>query len=1019
MVWKRAWIVVFLAAMSCASTRIASPGEPAAPRPGLLPVEDRALADVLKSLNLSPEDLRFEKDQAAPRWALPAVRRLLDDPLSAPAFADAFRDAVSGRDPSSVLGALAARLDLDAAAPPLPDPPVPAGDDEDGWRALWAPLAPEGGYPSGSVEAVGALPEPVRRALALVAATLPLAAAQVEAAFAGLAGHDRDVLEQFGRIMTLARDESRPDYQPPDPERAAAVRAAMGDAPPLAAVLEAAERVDVTSLVRAGMLLAALADRVEAILAGAGELPGGLDLLRLETRLGALVVSGTWGTTHAEPVPFLIELGGDETYRGDGWGGTPGRPDRPLALLVDMAGDDAYFSGGPASLGGAFMGAAAFRDRAGGDVYRGADITQGAALFGAASFVDGGGEDDYRAGAFCQGAAAFGVALLRDVGPGPGAAPGAGNDRYLAGEFAQGFARTLGASALHDTGGHDSYRAGGRIPYLPLYRTRHFSLSQGFAIGVREHDAGGGVALLLDEAGDDRYAADVHGQGASCFFGVGVLYDTAGNDRYGLTFEGQGGAVHMAAGILVDGAGDDVYTLDDGLGQGTGHDLAVGFLAERGGNDRYVCRACAQGVGLTNGIGILLERGGNDVYAALEGHYQGAGRPRRNYGSVGLLVDAGGRDRYAEGPVGVPVGARRDGAQWTLGTFGAGVDLGEGLAEGAEGEGWQAKPVEPAAVELPEGYAFTAQRFRTLFDEASLWDVGVDRPRVARARGELVSWGARAVPHLKAELGKWGGLHLWALDSVVLGIAAEHRDAVRDLVLEALRGSDSTAMANALRLAGKLRLEEAAPVVLKLLADPNWRQYAMPAAGRLRLRAALPLLLEVLEGQHGGAETMAALRALSRIADPSALGAVLAWFGKGGFPVRSAAVEAAAGFGAPAVEALTALAGSADEPGPVRVHALQALGLVPDACKTEGLFAKARAWCADPDWAVRARAATLVASFPGSFGRKEVLAGVLKAEAHPYVRGVVRRELDVLEDRLPREPDLRSGIVEYPEYGED
>ncbi|MHC5080596.1 MAG: HEAT repeat domain-containing protein [Planctomycetota bacterium] len=1003
-------IPLLLTICQCASSPPAFPGEPP-PRKEeksvLTEPEQKGIEQALKALNLEIPDLGFPKDPARPAWTLHITRRILADPLLGPAEAERARTSIQGATPGKTLLFLGGYMvEKVGDAPP---PPLTVPKDLNGWRLAFQKLAPEGGFPEEALSSLSALPVPLQHVLADMACTLPEAAEQVRQGFAGIPADGVEVIRQYGRLMTIANDTCREAYRPPDPEKAKSLLKPFKDMAPLAAVLQSAKKVDVAALTRAGALLSDLADRIVKTLEGLKKeemegLPAGG--FSLPTRFGRIVMAGTGDDLHTEPVPFLIELGGHDVYRGPGWGAATGVAGRPLALLIDRAGDDVYATGGHASLGAAFLGAAALRDTGGKDVYRGEDLSQGAALFGAASFVDTGGADDYRAGAFCQGAASFGVAVLRDE-PSREKERGlaAENDRYHGGEFAQGFARTLGAAVLNDRAGHDTYRAGARALYLPLYKKHHFSHSQGFAIGVREHGAAGGVAILFDEEGNDNYLAEVHAQGAACWYSVGILYDEKGCDRYGMTFNGQGGGVHEAVGILVDGEGDDTYTLDDGAG--------------RGGNDKYICRACAQGVGLTNAVGILLERSGNDTYAALDGHFQGAARPRRRYGSIGLLVDLGGRDGYAAGPRGMRPGTRTDGAQWAVDTFGCGFDVAGTTKDGTSADGWLVpKPILPEKA-LPADYPFTRKKFRKLFTVASLWDVGVDRVPIAEARGELIAWGVKAIPFLREEMSGWGGLHIWALDSIVCGLGGRHPKEVEQLVLECLEGPKSTTRVNALRLAAKLKIQKAAPTVLSLLKSPHWRLYAIGPVGKLGLKKAVPILTAMLGETRNIDEAITTLHALGRIGEPSSLPTVLRYFSGALYPVRYAAVRAAARFGKAAVEPLTARVDSGEATWQVRAHGIQALTLMDPKCKEESLFKKAVVWLGDKDWTVRAEAVRLVASFPPSVKAQPVLQKHLAGENHPFVKGVVLEELAILRGEIPRKPNLRSGIVEYPAFEDE
>ncbi len=103
----------------------------------------------------------------------------------------------------------------------------------------------------------------------------------------------------------------------------------------------------------------------------------------------------------------------------------------------------------------------------------------------------------------------------------------------------------------------------------------------------------------------------------------------------------------MTLGILLDETGDDFYR-GKGLMQGVGHDYACGLILDREGNDIYQADDLSQGGGSANGYGILIDSRGNDAYYTLKTvNTQGYGNPRRDFGSIGLFLDLGGKDQYS------------------------------------------------------------------------------------------------------------------------------------------------------------------------------------------------------------------------------------------------------------------------------------------------------------------------------------------------------------------------------------
>ena len=159
--------------------------------------------------------------------------------------------------------------------------------------------------------------------------------------------------------------------------------------------------------------------------------------------------------------------------------GTPGDDvhdlrENPPCLLIDPGGNDTYIA--PARGTGGHP-VCVVIDLGGNDRYgNGEDLSCGAGLFGIGILIDrGGGDDVYRSGHMSQGCGVFGVGILSDDG---------GNDVYECKDTGQ------GAGAW-------------------------------------------GVGLLLDRGeGNDRFHADLFGQGFAYVGGFGLLHNEAGNDVY-------------------------------------------------------------------------------------------------------------------------------------------------------------------------------------------------------------------------------------------------------------------------------------------------------------------------------------------------------------------------------------------------------------------------------------------------------------------------------------------------------
>ena len=353
---------------------------------------------------------------------------------------------------------------------------------------------------------------------------------------------------------------------------------------------------------------------------------------------GKIVIGGMGDNTYeGDDFIAIIDLGGNDIYKGRVASGIGLPGHSPLSFLLDLGGDDRYM-GEDFTQGFGFNGVGILWDLgAGNDYYKSRFCSQACGLLGYGELFDDGGDDQYFTDSGSQGAACFGYGHLIDA---------AGHDTYRGARYVQACALVGGVAVLTDGGGNDLYYAGGKYLHVPLHNDHYQSLSQGFAIGNR-NDAnpsmgtGGGVALLLDQGnGNDNYIADIYGQGSSYWLSLGMLVDEGGNDNHVLYQYGIGGGIHLSTGIHVDLAGNDTYTDPWGVGLGGAHDYAVGWLIDRAGNDLY--QGGGQGQGLNFSFGCLLDCAGNDAHSCAGAGSIGAGHNN----DVSLLLDLDGEDFY-------------------------------------------------------------------------------------------------------------------------------------------------------------------------------------------------------------------------------------------------------------------------------------------------------------------------------------------------------------------------------------
>ncbi len=420
-----------------------------------------------------------------------------------------------------------------------------------------------------------------------------------------------------------------------------------------------AARTDLRYLARGSALVLLAADRAAAMLREAGET--GPFTWRMDTPRGRILLNGSGDDADGEDPPaawlLRIDTGGDDVYRG----GAAAVAGVPASVLVDVSGNDTYEApADTAAFGAGFFGVGVLLDLAGDDRYAiagGRSLGLGAGVFGVGALLDGGGDDAYSGQGFCQGAGAVGWGTLTDRG---------GSDFYDAYFFSQGFGYVLGAGVLTDLAGDDRYTMNDTDLKSPSAQSKdhNSSLGQGFGFGVRAdyldgHSLAGGVGILADREGNDRYTCGVFGQGGGYWMGVGMLLDGAGDDAYSGVWYVQGACAHFAVGILDEGGGNDTYTATMNMAQGAGHDYSLGVLLDRGGNDVYRAPNLSLGGGNADGVGILIDAGGDDVYQSRGitlGHASvatpvEAATVRHASLTLGVFLDlGGGRDAWFEPP---------------------------------------------------------------------------------------------------------------------------------------------------------------------------------------------------------------------------------------------------------------------------------------------------------------------------------------------------------------------------------
>ncbi len=385
----------------------------------------------------------------------------------------------------------------------------------------------------------------------------------------------------------------------------------------------------------------------------------------VNTPLGKVILNGVdESNSITGPLLLALDLGGD-----DQWVSASGSNySMPVNIVIDVSGSDYWLAKNdmkstsiknyknrkkqnlPSDQGSGYFGYSFLVDMKGNDIYRARSFSQGSGIFGLGVIWDLKGDDIYDCYSFCQASSLFGGGFLLDAD---------GEDSYSGFRSLQSFAATNGSSLLLDTGGQsDSYLAyTSPLDFPSLVDSNvNSSFAQGATLGKRSdtidgHSWSGGVAVLIDDGGHNRFEAGFFAQGFSYWYGLSMLLTSKGNDTYLSDKYSQGSATHYGIGILFDKGGDDKYQVRQELGLGVGHDFSYGVFIDLKGNDIYEAANLSLGCGSANGMGFFWDNEGNDTYNLSAKQFMGCVVDRvgrhsirnRNH-TLGVFVDAGGKD---------------------------------------------------------------------------------------------------------------------------------------------------------------------------------------------------------------------------------------------------------------------------------------------------------------------------------------------------------------------------------------
>lgn len=370
----------------------------------------------------------------------------------------------------------------------------------------------------------------------------------------------------------------------------------------------------------------------------------------IDTPQGQIIINGKGDRVYpAGDYLLVVDVAGNDTYSG----GAANRDiSHGVSVIIDLAGNDKYAipQGTAPSFGAGVFGYGVLMDMQGNDSYLAEYFSQGVGIFGTGMLYDAQGQDIYQGIGNLQGSGNFGTGMLIDIG---------GSDRYSLYRYGQGYGFTKGVGLLLDSEGDDHY-IGMEDKYPnggPFGADKHVHFAQGAAYGRRAdhsdgHSWAGGIGLLIDGTGNDRYECDVYCQGTAYWYSLGMLVDKTGDDYHRSGVYSLGGSPHFAIGIYQDDSGSDRYNVRISQSLGQGRDWSIGWFEDSAGNDQYLGHHGILGSADVNGIGVFWDKKGDDTYLSFsepaygQSFVEGASGLRELMFSLGLFVDGGGKDNY-------------------------------------------------------------------------------------------------------------------------------------------------------------------------------------------------------------------------------------------------------------------------------------------------------------------------------------------------------------------------------------
>lgn len=365
---------------------------------------------------------------------------------------------------------------------------------------------------------------------------------------------------------------------------------------------------------------------LKQLMSSADSFPGDV-IAQRSTDLGEIILSGSGDLQLlTDNVLFIADLSGNDFY---------GLESKPMfngapQLIIDFEGDDVYESSRRGGIASGVGSSSFLLDFEGDDSYHSQSLSLGSAILGAGVLIDLAGNDEYNAGELSQGLSLFGLGLLFDQ---------SGEDIYRLGALGQGVGMSNGYGALYDLSGDDVYEARGSI--ATSYGTPGLADAwvQGLGLGLRGI-APGGVGILFDGAGSDRYNAGSFSQGGGYYYGLGVFHDRGkANDEYRGSRYNFGWGAHAGAGYFYEEGGNDSYSTRQIVAAGLAWDHSLVLFADMEGDDLYDLGDFSLAASAINSIAYFIDGDGADTYL-----HVAPGKASEEPPNLSVFIDVGAQE---------------------------------------------------------------------------------------------------------------------------------------------------------------------------------------------------------------------------------------------------------------------------------------------------------------------------------------------------------------------------------------